>query len=66
MAQTFKSLGALLRHYQRDQYVERENGDVAIYKDYRYHWFRRHPDGGYERLYMVSVDARGAVVKQYG
>lgn len=54
----FSTLGALLRHYGVNKYWEK-NGQVAIYRFYRFRWYAPHPDGGYMATGRVTGDVAG-------
>lgn len=42
----YSSIGAVLRAFGCKEYWEK-NGQIAIYRRYRFRWFARHPNGGW-------------------
>ena len=56
---TFTSLGALLRHYQVQEYW-RKGDRIAVYRYFRFRWFAEMPTGGYVSTGRVTGTAADA------
>jgi len=55
---SFRTLGALLRSYAVKKYWER-NGQIAIYRLYRFRWFAPTADGSYVATGRVTSSVEG-------